>query len=159
METRVSLREVIDALGMASAENQSFLNVRTGETLWLMNDDLRAAEDGDFDPESIDENVEFALKVLGSSDWVALPSSHEINEWQMLRDFAEDQEDPEHRDQLLRAIRGRGAFRFFKDTAERLGLREAWYACRDERYAEFAIDWLEDNDIAFEDDRNPPPGA
>jgi hypothetical protein len=61
-------------------------------------------------------------------------------------------EPEEAADQLWRAIKGPGAFRYFKDTIHRLGMQEKWYQFRDEAMKQFIIEWAKDNDILFEDD-------
>jgi hypothetical protein len=52
----------------------------------------------------------------------------------------------------LRAIKGKGAFRYFKDTINRLGLREQWFQYRDEALKEFVVEWAEANNVPYEDD-------
>ena len=44
-------------------------------------------------------------------------------------------------EQVCRAIKGKGAFLFFKDTASRLGLLDRWYQYRDAPIREFVTDW------------------
>ncbi len=64
-------------------------------------------------------------------------------------DFAAGREDESQADELSQAIRGRGAFRCFKDTIHRLNIQDRWYAFRDERYRETAREFCRDNGIAF----------
>jgi predicted nucleotidyltransferase len=60
-----------------------------------------------------------------------------------MEDFIERVGDPRARDLLDRAIRGRGAFRRFKDTLlDFPELREAWFAFHDARMARRALEWL-----------------
>jgi hypothetical protein len=55
----------------------------------------------------------------------------------------EDVADNEsQRRELLHAVHGSGAFRMFRATINRLGLRDQWFR-------ELAKAWLEDNGIAF----------
>lgn len=44
-------------------------------------------------------------------------------------------------DVLERAIRGKGAFRRFKDRLYDLGLEKSWYKFRDDSYEKVARDW------------------
>jgi hypothetical protein len=55
---------------------------------------------------------------------------------------------------LLNQIRGSGAFRRFKDTIYRYGIEKDWFRFRADAYKEIAIDWLENNDLAYTDDMN-----
>jgi hypothetical protein len=66
--------------------------------------------------------------------------------------FIRDLSDQDAVEQLWRAIKGRGAFRHFKDTAARLGLLHQWYDYRDDAMKRFVIDWAEANDVPYEDD-------
>jgi predicted nucleotidyltransferase len=60
-----------------------------------------------------------------------------------MEDFIERVGDPHARDLLDRAIRGRGAFRRFKDALlDFPELREAWFAFHDARMARRALEWL-----------------
>ncbi|MFD1415086.1 UPF0158 family protein [Oceanobacillus jeddahense] len=52
-------------------------------------------------------------------------------------------------DELEEAIRGRGAFRRFKDEVHDMGLEEQWYAYRNNEYKQIAINWCEENEIEF----------
>ncbi len=55
-------------------------------------------------------------------------------------------------ERLWRAIKGKGAFRYFEDTAARLGLLNEWYRYRDDAMKRFVIDWAEANNIPYVDD-------
>ena len=61
-------------------------------------------------------------------------------------------DDDEAADQLWRAIKGRGAFRIFKDTLHRLGMQQSWYDYLEEAQREFVIEWAKENNVSFEDD-------
>ena len=63
--------------------------------------------------------------------------------------FCSEVEDQALRDALLRAIRGRGAFRCFKDVIHERGIAPAWYAFRERALEEIAADWLDANGIAY----------
>jgi hypothetical protein len=51
---------------------------------------------------------------------------------------------------LYEAIHGKGAFRWFRHSLDRFGLREQWYSFRHSALEEIAREWLETNDIPFE---------
>ena len=50
---------------------------------------------------------------------------------------------------LYSAIKGRGAFRRFKDAIIRFGVEDDWYRFREEALRKIAIEWCEDNEIMF----------
>jgi hypothetical protein len=58
-------------------------------------------------------------------------------------------DDEDIRDDLCDAIRGRGAFRRFKDRVHIYGMAEAWYRYRDAALREMAIDWCEAQGITY----------
>jgi hypothetical protein len=73
-----------------------------------------------------------------------------------MRDFCEAIEDGRLREQLLTAIHGRGAFRYFKDSVHGAGIADEWYAFRREVLVQIAKDWLEDNEIPYRDAPEEP---
>jgi hypothetical protein len=70
--------------------------------------------------------------------------------YQDMADFADRISDDRAGRRL--AIRGRGAFRRFKDELheEYPDLLQAWYAFRDARAQRRAVEWLVDNDLVDE---------
>ncbi len=71
-----------------------------------------------------------------------------------MADFAEQISDEQAGRRLARAIRGRGAFRRFKDELheEYPHLVPVWYAFRDARARRRAVEWLVDNDLVSDAD-------
>jgi Uncharacterised protein family (UPF0158) len=57
--------------------------------------------------------------------------------------------DDQVKELLLRQIRGRGAFRRFKDELDRSGLLDRWYEFKRNALREQAIEWCTENDIPF----------
>jgi hypothetical protein len=66
-----------------------------------------------------------------------------------MRRFSDSVEDSDARAELLDAIHGKGAFRLFKLTTARIGLREQWLAYRAEAIRRIARDWLAFNGIPY----------
>ena len=58
-------------------------------------------------------------------------------------------DDEDMRDDLCDAIRGRGAFRRFKDRMQLYGLADDWYRYQDEALREIAIAWCEEHGIPY----------
>ena len=137
-------------------ESTVYLHEETGEIIMVQDQEVRKAEslrDGEIDEEDLSEwQRDFLPKVLDAvfgSDWIALPSQWDIHDYKIMEEFCYSVEDDDHREQLLRAIRGKGAFRYFRDTADRLGLTEDWYDFRDQAYEDIAVNWLEAHDIPY----------
>ena len=156
----VSLRDVVAEMDLPNDEWTAYLNRRTGELVTLTDDDARLAEQEEEEatdlPDWQQEQLPKVREVLGSDDFLALPDKHEINEYGIMEDFCLGLEDPALRDALLRAIRGPGAFRRFKDAIHDRGVADAWYAYREQALEAIAVEWLEANGIPFSREKRPP---
>ena len=51
---------------------------------------------------------------------------------------------------MYSAIRGKGAFRRFKDWVIDMGIEQLWYDYRDDAYKRKAAQWCEENRIEYE---------
>ena len=51
---------------------------------------------------------------------------------------------------LFQSIKGKGAFRRFKNTLERFALVDQWYEFKEKKLREFVEFWCEENEIEFE---------
>lgn len=154
-----TLDDVVDAMDMQSDELTVLFDRRSGEFFPVSDYDVRRAEsDDDLDDLADWEREELTTvrRLLDTDDGVGLPDRFEIHEWEMLRDFSRSRDDADHRDELLDAIRGRGAFRMFKSAVHRLGIEDDWYDYRQERFREIARDWLEENGIPYTDAKRSP---
>jgi hypothetical protein len=133
MALSVSLRKVVDELDGLSTGWTAYLNRASGELFTIPGDEADVP-DADTDPADLqDWEQEYVAKVReieGSEDWLELPTSFDIHEWALMDSFSHMVEDAGLRDELLQAIRGRGAFRFFKNTIYRHGIEQAWYVYR-----------------------------
>ena len=79
-----------------------------------------------------------------------LPTQSEVHEWSIKEEFSESVESARIRADLLDAISGKGAFRYFKDTIRRYGIEKDWYAFRTEALRQIAIDWCEEHQLKWE---------
>ncbi len=128
MSIVVSLRKFIDEMDVFIDEVSVCLNRRTGEFLSMSDEEIAAAEDDDDDSEPLPKIRE----ALNSDDWLALPSKFDFDEYRIMEGFCFALPQGELRDELEDAIRGRGAFRRFKDRVKIRGIDKDWYQFRDE---------------------------
>jgi len=156
MSLPVSLDDIVEQLHMQMDETTSYLHEETGEIIMVQDRQVRKADslaEGEIDEEDLPEwQQDFLPKVreaVHEPEWLALPSKWDIHDYEIMEEFCHSVEDDDHREQLLRAIRGKGAFRYFRDTADRLGLTEDWYAFRDQAYEDISVNWLEAHDIPY----------
>ena len=140
----VALRDIVDGMQWQSDELTAYLNVKTGQVVPVSEEEIAAAEVGEDGEDRADwerEALAIARGVLAGDDYIALPDRFEIDEYRMMERFAATVTDAAASARWLQAIRGRGAFRYFKDSVHDLGLAQECYAYRDRQYEEIAIAW------------------
>jgi hypothetical protein len=154
MALPVLLREVVEELQTNNESFRSYINRKTGELVPVNLENASLVESGepldDYELKQWErEELEEVERVLFSGDYIPLPSQFEIHEWSIMQRFTQSLQDEDDREKLSHAIHGRGAFRHFKHTVDRLGLREEWFSFRDEALAETAIEFLERHGIPY----------
>jgi Uncharacterised protein family (UPF0158) len=152
MEVQVKLKDIIEGMDFLSDERSSFLNLTTGEVVAITDEELRADENDapleDF-PEWQHDAIRMAKDIVETDRYLPLPDRFEIHEYSIMERFCLSVDDDDIRDDLCHAIRGRGAFRRFKDRIRAYGIAEAWYRYRDEALREIAMAWCEAHGIAY----------
>lgn len=135
------LEDIANALADQGAyDHQWLVDPATGETVFWTSD---TGIDGQ-NPVDLDELDHLVLiDALPPSVW-----------YEDMADFTELVSDGTAARRLGRAIRGRGAFRRFKDELheEYPELLTAWHAFRDARAERRAVEWLMDNELVSKED-------
>jgi hypothetical protein len=153
----VLLRDIVDALEMQIEERPSFLDLETGRVVAVSLDMIRAAEETELesddgsDESELDEEWEFAKRVAFLDRVKKLPTKFDIHEWAIMEGFSQSVASDRIRRDLLRAIHGSGAFRYFKDTIQRYRIENDWCGFRDQALLRIAIDWCEENGIRWKE--------
>ena len=93
------------------------------------------------DVDNIEENPD---------DFVLLPTQYDINEYSIMEDFIDEIDNEEIKYKLYESIRGKGAFRRFKNMIYYLNVKNQWYDFRAKAFKKIAIEWCEDNNISYE---------
>jgi len=135
----LDLEDIANALAdQTDYEHHWLINPETGEIVFWTAD---TGIDGQT-PVDLDELDLIGINPLPSYIW-----------YQDMAEFADTITDERAGRRLARAIRGRGAFRRFKDelNEEYPGLLPAWYAFRDARAIRRAVEWLADNSLIDDD--------
>jgi hypothetical protein len=149
---RVKLQDILEGMDFQSDERSSFLNLTTGEVVSITDEELRAAENDepleDF-PEWQHDAIRIAGEIIETDHYLPLPDRFEINEYRMMERFCLSVDDNDLRDDLCDTIRGRGAFRRFKDRMQAYGITEEWYRYRDAALREIAVAWCEAHGIPY----------
>lgn len=144
------LSDIVEGMECQSDEMTSYLHRPTGRVLTVSDEAFSAADEEDEDSGSPEEVAEARNILAGGDEYLALPDRFEIDEYRMMERFATGILDARHRNELLAALSGRGAFRRFKDAVHRLKLADAWYTFRDRAYEEVARVWCEAHNIEIE---------
>ena len=152
MTLPVKLKDVVDAFDEGGDEFSHYMDKRSGEIFMITDEEMSAAEEdeplSDY-PEWQQENLLKAREILESDDFVRLPSQFDIGEYSIMERFAYEFEDRRTSAELLRSLKGKGAFRRFKDTLFDLNIQDAWYEFRRQEFEQIAIEWLEAEKIPY----------
>jgi hypothetical protein len=152
MAVVISLQDVVAVMDVPSDEITSYLDPETGEIASISEDECSLLESGDSEHDL--QNGERELlhnlrEILESDHWLALPDRFEIHEWSIMERFSRSREDEYHREELLDAIHGTGAFRLFHRTIDRLGIRDERYQYRGAAFEQIAREWLESHGLRY----------
>jgi hypothetical protein len=154
MNTPAKISDLTDALEVDMPTHITYFDRHAGQLVSVDRDVMSGVEEADEErlgrvPDWQKEEVEIARAILDDSGdrFIDAPDRFDFNEYKYMESFIETAQDPSDAEELGRAIRGKGAFRYFKDTAERLGLLEQWFRYRDEAMKEFIIAWAEANSV------------
>ena len=85
-------------------------------------------------------------------DYLTLPSLHELDEAQVIRDFIFELDNNKHQLELSKAFTGKGAFRKLKTVLRELNLSNKFFEFKKEEYIKKAIKFLYYNNIDYIDD-------
>ena len=138
---KVKLGVILDAIEMADDNYTYFLDLETGESVFLA-DELITGLDNEGLEDEIEESPERYLR---------LPTKFEIHEYHIMEEFIWTLKG-EKADKLERAIRGRGAFRRFKDMVDRMGILQRWYDFQSEYYRKLAAQWCQEHGLEYEEE-------
>jgi len=136
---KMDLSELYFAMDDNSDEHSYYLDLETGEILFISNymEEEEREELGD----RVDEDPD---------RYEPIPRAESHEGYEDMEDFIDTVED-EHLTELLEvAIRGKGAFRRFKDVLEGYPEEmERWFSFKDDRLRERALEWLDDIGITL----------
>jgi hypothetical protein len=159
MNLPAKLSDLMEALLFDSDEHVSRYDRETGRLVTVERSVLSATEEEDEEslsdlPDWQKEEIEIARVIAADSGerFIDPPDKFDFHEYRHMERFIGTVENAEAAEQLWRAIKGKGAFRYFKDTASRLGLLPRWYRYRDDAMKQFVLAWAKANHVPCEDD-------
>lgn len=157
---QVFIEDIVGAMDWA-ASGGSYLNMETG-TILNITDDLESAcyRFEHLPADANDEDVyaafgwdweypEFLNFLRNSDQYKRLPDQHDIREYRLMQRFISTVEDDECREDLQKAIQGKGAYRKFKETLYRYGIQRQWYEVKDQHLMSIAQEWCASNNIPY----------
>ena len=159
MNPTAKLSDLMDSLEFDSPEQVTRFDRQTGRIVSVERSILSAVEEGEKNeltvvPEWQKPEVELARAMCEDSGerFIDAPDKFDFHEYRHMERFIGSLSEERDADQLWRSIKGKGAFRYFKDTLHRLGIQDQWYRYRDDAMKAFVIEWAEANNVAYEDD-------
>lgn len=123
----IKLEQVIEAIEMSDDFFTSFWDTKTGET-----DEVLAAE--------IEND---------SKRFLRFPTKYEIHEYRIMEDFIEQLSPGKVQSDLSYSIRGKGAFRRFKESIRYHDLEQQWYDYLEKAYRDIAVRWCTEEGLAY----------
>jgi Uncharacterised protein family (UPF0158) len=156
MRPAVKIDDLTESLAMDLPESTAWLDRATGR-VWIIDNRVMAVAEGDsLDEEELSdwhEDQLAAARALFSESGrgIKLPTAFDFHEYRHMERFIGTLPESLAANQLWRAIKGRGAFRHFKDTAHRLDLIDAWYTYRDDALRQFMLSWARAHDIPVDE--------
>lgn len=141
MNMKIKLDTVIDAIETADNAYTYFYDTQTLETVYISDFFITGQRDEKLE-ELIDNNPERFMR---------FPTKFEIHDYSIMESFILSYSNSSLRDRLLSAIKGRGAFRKFKDLIIQFEIEEEWYKYQGTAYKKIAIRWCRDNDLEYEE--------
>lgn len=155
MALPVKLQDVVDQMDMVSDEISAYINRKTGDLVIITDEDVFCAEDDDSSiiPDWQQDTIAETRQVLADDDYIELPGSFEIHEYEIMERFCHMVEDERLRNTLLNGINGRGAFRFFKSCIYEEGVEKEWFAFKVNAFKAIAAEFLKRERIPFTDNK------
>lgn len=152
----VKIDALVDELEVQIDDTFTYINTQTGEVITLSREEIRAAEDEiplERFPEWQKENIRQAIKIIEDEEGVYVDYTlrNEYNEYEIMEEFIGSIDDELIRGELYEAIRGRGAFRRFKDAINDHDIDKRWYKYRNNKIRELVKEWCKDHNIDIQE--------
>ena len=135
----IPLKQVIQAIEEANEVFTSFWDTKTGKTVYLA-DPLMTGETDDALSAEMENEPERFLR---------FPTKYEIRQYRIMEDFIDQIPPGKAQEELAYAIRGKGAFRRFKQSVRFHGLEQRWYDYLAQAYREFVIRWCAEEGLEY----------
>lgn len=139
----VPLSLICDAVEMADDEWNQYLDIEKMEVVSIPEYPFM----GEYDEE--DQELADMIEEGWNIRFFRLPSKFDIHEYSIMEQFIYHLPEGRMQDSLESAIRGRGAFRRFKDSIYRFKIEQQWYDFQEAAYRKIAAEWCEAHGFAY----------
>ena len=139
----INLKQVIDAVESANEVYTTLYDTQTGKTIYLPDEIIT---------DEWDEDLEALIEDSPAGRFLHFPTKYDIHEYGIMERFIESLPPGTARQELAQAIRGKGAFRRFKNGIYYHRLNQQWYAYQAQAYREIAIRWCMDQGLEYVDE-------
>ena len=149
----IDFEEIAMAMEFDRDYNEYYLDGETGEVIIIMIEYLHEAEEElESDEESeghdhdwMNEMLDQARAIIRDSKdrYHYIPQQSSDEGWQIMENFIEEVDEENLQEKLYIAIRGKGAFRRFKDVLLNYpDHREQWFAFKNDAHKKEIMEWL-----------------
>jgi hypothetical protein len=152
---KIDIDDLVEIMDWSDDENQHYLDTETSEICPIESELLQALENDeptDDLPEWMQESIPKAREIIGDDEkkYKFIVPFDTNESYRIMQDFVNSEiADEKLGGMLADTIRGRSAFRRFKDTIRQYPeLQKKWFDYEHERKRELALEWL--NSIGFE---------
>lgn len=136
----IKLTSIADELEMIFDDTSILFNQESEDFLYL----------GHETNQDYEEKIE---ELLETGKWHILPGPFDVNNWEIMQDFAYTR-DAEVTDDLLAILHSPKSYRKFKAYLYQLGIEEAYFSFRRQVLLAIAREWCEQNNLAYEEDKD-----
>lgn len=137
---KIDLKTIVDAFESISDSFDQYLNVKTGEIIFLPGIRYMGSM------EDFEDDIE---KVDSSDDYIRLPDQSELREYNIMEEFINSISLKSIKINLLNCIHKKHVFRNFKIEANKLGIINDYYEFRRKCLERKAIDWCNIKKIEY----------
>ncbi len=137
----VDLKDISEAVEMASDFWETYLNTETGEL-------CRIPSSSEYIDDT-DKYDELVNEIESSQRFIRLPNQYDINEYSIMKNFALNVLNKPQREKLLQILKNQKPFKHFKNEIYYLGIEKSYFAFRQQRYCEITKEWCELHNISY----------
>ncbi len=150
--SKEAFNDIVESMDLIGDGVDVYFDLETNETRPVTEMEVESIDQLSDESSEWENEVAVETKqILDNIDgrFLKLPDSFEINQLNIMNDFAEAQSDEEVAVKLRNAIHGSGAFKKFKKLLLENELETEWFQFRSDKFRTMALEWCEANGITI----------